>query len=172
MTGASVDDISIRLQQVLNTYLHGSIYPAALSGTIDLRNPSSAFASVPANIAINTTATGTVLQTMYTKSFTWLCILFLAAIAMLFVAIAGIWFSLMTRGPDILGYFSTTLRDNPYVYFSNFRSTMSGRERAKRFGMTRVKLVDVASESEEGYIAIAEGGSHFHYRLVEERYYK
>lgn len=34
MTGVSVDDISIRLQQVLNTYLHGSIYPAALSGTL------------------------------------------------------------------------------------------------------------------------------------------
>jgi hypothetical protein len=49
---------------------------------------------------------------------------------------------------------------------------MSGRERAKRFRTTRVKLVDVAGENEEGYIAIAEDGSDFHCRLVEERYYK
>lgn len=75
--------------------------------------------------------------------------MFLATIAMLFEAIAGIWFSLMTRGPDILGYFSTTLHDSPYVNSSNFGSTMSGRERAKRFGTTRVKLVDVAGENEE-----------------------
>jgi hypothetical protein len=155
-----------------STPIYRSIYPAALSGTIDLRNPSSAFASVPANIGLNTTATGTVLQTMYSTSFGWLCILFLATIAMLFAAVTGIWFSLMTRGPDILGYFSTTLRDSPYVHSSNFGSTMSGRERAKRFRTTRVKLVDVAGENEEGYIAIAEDGFDFHCRLVEERYYK
>ncbi len=148
--GVSVDDISTRLQQVLNHYVHGSIYPAALSGMIDLRNPHSAFPSVPANIGINTTGTGTIIQTVYITSFAWLCILFLATIAMLFAAVAGIWFSLMTRSPDILGYFPTTLRDSPYVHSSNFGSTMSGRERAKRFGRTRVKLVDVAGKNKEG----------------------
>lgn len=172
MSGVSVDDISIRLQQVLNTYLYGSIYPAVLSGTIDLRNMSNVFTNIPANIGIETAATGTVLEVIYSTSFAWLSILFLATIAMLFAAIAGIWFSMMTRGPDILGYFSTTLRDSPYVNSSNFGSTMSGRERARRFGATRVKLVDVAGENEEGYIAIAEDGSDSHYRLVEQRYYK
>jgi hypothetical protein len=172
MSGVIVDDISIRLQQILNTYPYGSYLLAVLSGTTDLRNLSSVFTNVLANIAIETPATGTLLKVKYNMSFAWLSILFLATIAMLFAAIAAIWFGLMTHGPDILGYFSITIRDSLYVHSSNYGSTMGGLERAKRFGATRVKLVDVAGENEEGYIAIAEDGSDFHCRWVEQRYYK
>ncbi|KAL2070798.1 hypothetical protein VTL71DRAFT_13824 [Oculimacula yallundae] len=172
MKGLTVDDVSIRLQQVLNTYMHGSIYTPALTGNTDLRKSDDSSEDVPKDIGIITTASGTSLQTLYTIDIPWICILFAATSIMALSALAGIWFSLNTRGPDLLGYFSTCLRDSPYVEpCSGSGTTLDGRERAKKFGKRRVRLVDVAGHKEEGYIAIAGDDLDVH-GLVEGRYYQ
>jgi hypothetical protein len=62
-------------------------------------------------------------QEIYICDFKWLSILLLATTVMLAAAVTGLYFGLATQGPDVLGYFSTTLRDSPYIKSSLSDST-------------------------------------------------
>jgi len=142
----SIDDFSSRLQQLINAYWYGGYNPAAFMGGGPL----------PDEMASVTQGQHVVSREVCTCNLAWLGVLFLATALMFVAAVAGLCFSLATRGPDILGYFSTNLRDSKFVYSAFEDSTLNGRGRAKKLGKVRVKLADVDEEKEVGYVAIAE----------------
>lgn len=58
--------------------------------------------------------------------------------------ILGLCFSLLIRGPDILGYFSSLLHVGPYVQTSTSARTSGGIERPRKLGRMKIKLVNVS----------------------------
>jgi hypothetical protein len=61
---------------------------------------------------------------------------------------------LLTRTPDILGFVSTSARDNPY-FKQHVTSYLSGLENARTLCDVRVRIGDVKSEENIGHIALA-----------------
>lgn len=166
MAGVNANDLSFRLQQIINTYLYGSIDTPSFAG--DTVNFNSGFYP---QINVTTQGTNVIRQSTYVCNHAWLFVLLLATTMMFIAAITGLCFSLLTRGPDILGYFSTVLRDSPYIETSLAGSTLDGIDRARKFAKTKIQLVDVEEDDQNGYIAIADMGK-FQGGLVKGRYYK
>ncbi|CZR62297.1 uncharacterized protein PAC_12194 [Phialocephala subalpina] len=164
MQALEPDTIAIRLQQILDTYWYGSYWPAGYTN-------SSSFASDSPPISAQ--ATNVVWEAIYVCNFAWLSVLFLGTIIMFVSALIGLYFSLLIRGPDVLGYISTFLRDSPYVSTSGQESTMDGLERSRKYGNMKLRLVDVEDENENTrYIAIAEDGAGVRHSLVKQRLYR
>ncbi|KAF2273229.1 uncharacterized protein EI97DRAFT_164893 [Westerdykella ornata] len=90
-------------------------------------------------------------------------IILLAAIGSLVLA-AG-----LTTAPDILGYTSTYLRDNPYSEVRT-ASNLDGLDAARVYGNVRVMIGDVKSELDVGHVAFATAGAGVE-RLVKKRLY-
>lgn len=76
------------------------------------------------------------------------------------------------RGPDILGYFSTNLRDSPFIRHSLIDSTTDGTTRARKFANMRIRLVDVEGEKSHSYIGIAEDLWSYNQNLEKGRLYR
>lgn len=167
MQGLDPDIFASRLQQIINTYWYGSYWPANYIN-------SSTFVSNDLNQPDNVTvqAENVVWEQIYVCNFGWLTVLLLGTIIMLISAVLGIWFGILIRGPDILGYVSSTLRDSSYVMTAGQESTLSGPERSRRYGSMRLKLADVGNESDSGYIALAQDDGAFPGRLSRHRLYK
>ncbi|KAH8668960.1 hypothetical protein BX600DRAFT_461031 [Xylariales sp. PMI_506] len=62
----------------------------------------------------------------------------------------------MTIAPDVLGYVSTVARNSRYLHLpkSKLNSAMSGGERAKVLGSTKVMMQDVKAGADVGKIAL------------------
>jgi hypothetical protein len=90
-------------------------------------------------------------------------VLFMAAVISLILA-AG-----LTTAPDILGYISTYLRDNPYceVYAPH---NLDGLDTARILGDAHIIVGDVKGEESIGHIAIATEGAGVR-RLERKRVY-
>lgn len=170
MQNVSVDDFGSRLQQVINTYWYGSYDPTSMMGFLSTNSSTDPY--IPPT-AILTQATHKVWQEIYICHFGWLFALFAATSMMLAAAIIGTLFSFRSRGPDLLGYCSTFLRDTHFVRGGDGGSSMDGSERARKFGKMRLRMMDVEVEKEVGFIAIAEDISRdISSELVKGRYYR
>lgn len=169
ITGISASDLGIRLQQVINTYWFGSYDPVSMMGFLNLNMTDDLR---PANLTLNTTANNVVFDEVYVLHFGWFFALLLATSTMLCAALVGAFFSWQIRGPEILGYTSTLLRDTPYTSAVKAGTTMDGLERARREGAMRVKLLDVDPDNEVGYIAVAEDVGRPGGGLIKGRYYR
>jgi hypothetical protein len=93
------------------------------------------------------------------------------AVMLLLIGIAGVLLESRTIAPDILGFASSVARHSKYVKLPKVDGTMSGAERARRMGDTRVMMQDVRAESEVGRIVlgtVSEGAM----RLRKGRMYK
>lgn len=167
ITNISANDLGSRLQQVINTYWFGSYDPVSMMGFLNLNTSDG-----PLNLTLNSTATHTVWQEVYVCHFGWFFALLLATTTMLCAALVGAFFSYRIRGPDLLGYCSTLLRDTPYVASLKAGTTMGGMERTRREAGMRVRLVDVDVNNEVGYIAIAEEDGRSGGELIKGRYYR
>lgn len=126
MSGASTDDIGTGLQQVINTYWYGSASPSAMIGVTTVDELGSSTPNIADNGAIMTVDDNTVQQEIYICSFRWLALLLLATGVMFCAAIVILCFSLLIRGPVVLGYFSTSLRESPYVSTSRSGGVLDG----------------------------------------------
>jgi hypothetical protein len=169
ITGISANDLGSRLQQVINTYWFGSYDPSSMMGFLNL-NTSDGLR--PFNLTLNSTATHIVWYEVYVCHFGWFFALLLATTTMLGAALVGAFFSYQIRGPDLLGFCSTLLRDTPYVTCVKSGSTMDGMERTRREAGMRIKLVDVDADNEVGYIAIVEDVGRPGGGLIKGRYYR
>jgi hypothetical protein len=73
---------------------------------------------------------------------------------MLSAAVIGTILNHKSNALDLLGYCSTLIKDNPYIQESGVGSAMNGYARRRFYKNLRLKLVDVESEKDRGYIAI------------------
>ncbi|KAH6677226.1 hypothetical protein B0J14DRAFT_560018 [Halenospora varia] len=122
----TAEDISLRLQEIINAYWYGSYSPYAMMGNLIPKDTSnSANPTMPENNTpfitdltksyITTNSTHTFLQEIYTVNFEWLSVLFAASTICLGAAVLGALCNFGIKGPDILGYSSSLLRDNMSV---------------------------------------------------------
>jgi hypothetical protein len=80
---------------------------------------------------------------------------------MLLPAVISVIFNYKSNGPDILGYFSSLVKDNPYITGSGVGSAMTGFARTKFYGGLRLRFVDVEGENKRRYIAHAENDGRY-----------
>ncbi|KAE8443870.1 hypothetical protein EG329_001279 [Mollisiaceae sp. DMI_Dod_QoI] len=146
MQNISADVFGSRLQLVINTYWYGSYDPTSMMGFLNT-NSSPEYPNLPPT-AILTQATHVVWQEIYICHFGWLFALFAAAVIMLAAAVIGALFSFKSRGPDVLGYCSTFLRDSPFVRGGNVGSSMDGPDEGRTFKNMRLRMMDVEPERE------------------------
>jgi hypothetical protein len=170
ITSISANDLGSRLQQVINTYWFGSYDPVSMMMGFLNMNTSDVLPGL--NLTLNSTATHIIWREVYICHFGWFFALLLATTTMLSATLVGAFFSYRTRGPDLLGYCSTLLRDTPYVAGLKAGTTMDGIERTRREARIRVRLMDVDVDNEVGYIAIAEDIGRYGGELIKGRYYR
>jgi hypothetical protein len=137
----TAQDFSIRLSQLLNTFLLASQIYRPLSST--------------AEPLVQTNATVTTLREVYTCSWGWVAALLIASFTMLAAALFGIWCGFCTAIPDILGYCSSLPQDSRY---SNLQGggTLDGIERSRLLKNLPVRFGVVDSDDAGvGHLAVA-----------------
>ncbi|KAJ4855546.1 hypothetical protein T069G_08914 [Trichoderma breve] len=148
-TNIDVHEVPARLQQIINTYWYGSFNPSStmggfVSGTAPASNQTAA-----AVISIE--------HVRYTVHWKWLALFVVTAATMALCALVSLFLTFKVRGPDVLGYVSTTVANSEYIHTGRgVESVMGGAERARVYGSIRLRLMDVHSEQPVGFIAIAE----------------
>lgn len=92
---------------------------------------------------------------IYVADRRWCAILLLVGSILQILAIAGLWLRAWITGPELLGFASSLMRDNPYFPESvnSCGSALSGAERAHICKDIRVQIADVRPSEESGYIA-------------------
>ena len=108
---------------------------------------------------VHTSSLVTTQTEKYICNDVWLFVLIISSSVLVICAVGGTVLSFLAIGPELLGYTSSLIKDNPYVPLEKTGSTMSGSERARLLGDMRLKLGDVQPDSDVGYIAISVDGS-------------
>lgn len=158
-------EFGLRLQQIVNAYWYGSYDPETVMHSADA-NP---------NQVVYRSANGsqTVMHTVYTCSVAWLVVSIFATSVMVLAAIASGIFGHLSQGPEVLGYCSSMLRNTPYVAETTQGSTIGGMHRTREFQHVRIKLADVESENDVGYIAVTKDeGTSRRDQLSMNRFYR
>jgi hypothetical protein len=158
--------LSLRLTQIFNAYWQGSINSGSMVGDM-ASAPFATEEGPPANLT--SPAQSTALELTYVCDWGWLSIFLLSTVALLVGAVAGVILDHISIGPDILGYASSLTRDSPYVRLPRGGSTLGGFERARLLRSMEVRLGDVRSESDEGYVVFGSDG--LTGRMMKGRYY-
>ena len=141
---------SIRLSRVFTTlWMTGYSPPCITSGL-----PES-FPGRTALIVVlkNSTAHTSLEYLVYAVHTLWIIVLFICSALLFVVALLGCSLRLCTPGPDVLGYVGSMMRENKHTLLPPGGTTMDGTQLARVMAETRLRLADVASEDEFGYIA-------------------
>ncbi|KAI9819460.1 MAG: hypothetical protein M1827_006908 [Pycnora praestabilis] len=153
LTNLTVDELSIGLQQVINAYWYGSYDPVSFMSGLEVSDS----VGNTANNNKTAQAISSVYKEVYVCHQAWLFVFLLSTIIMFLAALIGAVLSMVNKGPELLGYCSSLIKDTPYLRGPNKgASALSGSERARKFKDIRLKLVDVEGEKEAGYIALVE----------------
>ena len=102
-----------------------------------------------------TTAQVTHTHNVYKCHPWWLVLLLVASIVLFALGVASVVLKFMTRGPDILGYASSLVRDNPYVKADAANSTVDGLDYTRKLPGLKIRLLDVRPDNKYGHIAVA-----------------
>lgn len=84
-------------------------------------------------------------------------------------AIAGLIFEYLCIGPNVLGYVSTTTRDNAYTPLPSGASAVDGLERARLLRNYRVQMADVNPDFTVGHVALCATESGIPYSKLTKR---
>jgi len=109
--------------------------------------------------------------TVYGINWTFLALYIACAAMLLLIGIIGVLFESWTIAPDILGFASSVARHSKYVKLPKVDGTMSGGERARIMGDSRVMMQDVRPDDPVGKIVLGSVTEGAH-RLTRERSYK
>lgn len=149
---ATDDQLQIRAQQLLNSYWQASVNPAV--SIVGLKNELIQMGNVRTRSVEGIHETST---TVYKVNWAWWLVFMCATSAMLAFALLALTIDCVLRGPEILGYCTTSLRDSPFAKTGRGAgSAMGGAERARKWKDVEVKLTDVKGGEDVGYIAVAE----------------
>ena len=149
LASVPIADFSLRLQHVINTYWQGSFHPTSMMGTINTNSVATK----------STTAKNVVWRNIYRCQWGWWFAYVFSTTAMLTAAIASLTFDFLLKGPELLGYCSSLVRDSKYFdarYGSG--SAVGAAERTRRFKTVRLKLVDVGGETGDARLAVVQDG--------------
>ena len=149
LTEVTPSELSIRLEQVINSYWQASMLKFLTlqvndSGLPDLNSSLNFFFTEGENFTW---------QDYYRCDWLWLMVNLLATAIMLAAAIAGIWLAWRVQGPEVLGYCSSLIKDSRYIQNSR-KSTLTAPDRTKKLGTLRLRLADVQGDQEVGRVAI------------------
>ncbi|PVF91065.1 hypothetical protein CPB86DRAFT_426715 [Serendipita vermifera] len=119
----SLTDFGTRFATILNTYYQATISPEVRRGSFET------------GIYHNETkTTGSTIHSLssptYQRHWEWVILAHIASLAMLGVAIIGIWLDKQVVTPDVYGYVSSMTRDNPYFPLPSNGCTLEGTQRA------------------------------------------
>ena len=149
LASVPIADFSLRLQHVINTYWQGSFDPTSMMGTLNVDDVATRSA----------TAKNVVWRNVYRCQWGWWFAYVFSTTAMLKAAIASLTFDFLLKGPELLGYCSSLVRDSKYFdarYGSG--SAVGAAERTRRFKTVRLKLVDVGGETGDARLAVVQDG--------------
>lgn len=104
-------------------------------------------------ITVNATQVYTAAE-VYFISVGWVIGYFVCAGLLLVAGTLSVIVESMTVAPDVLGYVSTVARNSKYLQLPKTNSAMSGGERARVLGETKVMMQDVKAKADIGRIAL------------------
>jgi hypothetical protein len=92
--------------------------------------------------------------TTYVIDWVFLAIFVFCSVVLLVIGVAGILLEMRTISPDIMGFASSVARHSKYVKLPHTDGTMSGAEKARILGATKVMMQDVRPSAEIGKIVL------------------
>ncbi|KAF4976735.1 hypothetical protein FZEAL_6650 [Fusarium zealandicum] len=149
---------STRFTQLLNSFWLAQIAPFAPMGRVNISTSNELKKELQTLDwrSVNGTRTPDIVVLRAEKP--WLATLIIASLVMLSAALAAAILNVWRRGPDILDYATSMMRDNPYVNVDSAHQGCSmedGVDRTRRLMAMKVRLGDICPEENEGYIAMA-----------------
>lgn len=153
---------SARFSQLLNSFWLAQIAPFAPMGRVNLTIADRLQKELKTLKWEDVSGTRTPDELVLKAQKPWLGTLIVASFVMLSVAIAAALLNIRRKGPDILDYATSMIRDNPYVNVEGVsekgNSMEDGADRTRRLMSMKVCLGDVCPQEREGYIAVSTPG--------------
>ncbi|KAM0426324.1 hypothetical protein ACHAPT_008364 [Fusarium lateritium] len=153
---------SERFSQLLNSFWLAQIAPFAPMGRVNVTIADKLQKELKVLKWQNVNGTSTPDELVLEAQKPWLGTLIVASFVMLSVALAAAVLNIRRRGPDILDYATSMIRDNPYVNVEGVgekgNSMEDGADRTRRLMSMKVCLGDVCPQEREGYIAVSTPG--------------
>lgn len=175
VSSLSKEDFSKRLQMAMNTYWDATVGARYRDTNITLNKDGEVCpdcTTLPFPVFFNTTeVTGVTFDgEKYVCSVTFAALtIVISWILFMSAAISVVLAAGLIKAPDILGYISTYLRDNPYAGVV-VPSNIDGLDTARLLGDVVVAVGDVKGENEVGHVAFASTDTGVR-RLDRERLY-
>lgn len=143
---------SRRMTIAFNTIFQVSLNPWNVTTADPLSTGNSSNYMDPDYDVIRAIASDT--RDIYIADRRWCAILLLIGSVLQILAVAGLWLRAWISGPDLLGFASSLMRDNPHFpeSVSSCGSALGGAERARMCKNMRVQIADVRPLEENGYI--------------------
>ncbi|KAH8660022.1 hypothetical protein BX600DRAFT_438248 [Xylariales sp. PMI_506] len=153
---APAEPVAFYIQTVFNTWVSlgycpeclpldedFSVYTALSSEVQDLFEPVTAKHSYTKDV-------------VYVIDFRWWGVFLVCTILLLLLGIGSVLVESLLVAPDVLGYVSTVARNSRYINLpkTTLNGAMSGSERARTLGHTKVMMQDVKANAEVGKIAL------------------
>lgn len=144
---------SRRMTTAFNTIFQVSLHPRNVTTANSSFIGQSNSSDEPFYDTIRATASD--IRDIYIADRRWCAILLLVGLILQILAVAGLWLRAWISGPDLLGFASSLMRDNPYFPESanSCGSALGGADRARICRDMRVQIADVQPSEERGYIA-------------------
>ncbi|KAF5003092.1 hypothetical protein FDECE_10351 [Fusarium decemcellulare] len=152
---------SERFSQLLNSFWLAQIAPFSPMGRVNISTSDALKKELVTLEWRNVTGTRTPNEFVLRAEKPWLATLIISSLVMAACALAAAFLNLLRRGPDILDYATSMIRDNPYVNVEvdqECNSMEDGVDRTRRLMSMKVRLGDVCPEDREGYIAVSTPG--------------
>ncbi|XEU99578.1 hypothetical protein FSHL1_004865 [Fusarium sambucinum] len=122
----------------------------------------------------NTTGEFTTSELRYQVQKKWMTIYIFSLVLMGVSILATVALNLATRAPDFLTNISALTRDSIYINVPQGGSTHCGDDRARLLKNRRLKIRDVQSEEDIGYVTLADDPSHGNqrgFKVAKKRLY-
>ncbi|KAF2144246.1 uncharacterized protein K452DRAFT_223729, partial [Aplosporella prunicola CBS 121167] len=108
---------------------------------------------------------------VYVCHWTWTILLLTTSSILLLAGTISIFLKTITLAPDILGYASSMMRDNPHANVFVGGSYLDGLEKTRLLQNVKVMIADVEVDSEVGHVALATQEGRDPQRLQKGRMY-
>ncbi|KAK0377945.1 hypothetical protein CLIM01_04681 [Colletotrichum limetticola] len=133
-------DVSVRLSQLINTYMLLSQLSFQITG-------SDAEASLETNQTVVAQSSELVLR--YSISKSWAAAFLFSSSLLFLSAVVGVIFKHWARGPEVLGYVSTVIRDSKYISLASPSGWKDGVDLSTEIASQRIRFGVVMTASEE-----------------------
>jgi len=148
---------SRRVSQLLNTWWITNVAPFAVTGDFRTHeNGGDAMATSYFSYQYqNTTGSSIADMSVLRCNHAWLTVLFIASSTILVAGLLAAAFGSLRRGPEVLGYSTSLLRDSPHVSNAGRLHSMEDAvTHARRLQNVKVVLGDTKAEALLGHIAV------------------